>query len=94
MRSGVDLIQSERDRQLKEWTYAHDREHKEGELLRAAAALLMLELGDQVAAANLWPWEKDRLLKEAQRPNTHATHLRRLQKSGALVAADLDRRIR
>lgn len=81
--TGAELIAAERQRQVEAegWTPEHDDEHDNGELARAAAVYTMPELHDE-----WWPWSEG-----WYRPGTP---IRELTKAGALIAAEIDRRLR
>lgn len=95
MKTGIELIAEERQRQIKKegWTAEHDVEHKEGELANAAAYYAMTEdmidfidneWGNDMHL-HIWPFE----LKWLKR--TPENRVRELQKAGALIAAEIDR---
>lgn len=94
MVTGVALIDEERGRQVEEFGYSaeHDDEHDAGQLALAAAcyAIPVDERaqfglrGDGTPA--LWPWER-----AAWRPKAPVQDLVR---AGALIAAEIDRRLR
>lgn len=88
---GVALIAAERLRQISEegWTPEHDDEHTSCELAAAAACYALCGsrnyLGLKYEGVQVWPsrWHfKD------------AGYLRNLAKSGALIAAEMDRELR
>lgn len=102
-KTGAQLIALERNRQLKieGWTPAHDDTHKGCEMARAASAYAIV--GSQIANLHLrgekpvvedepylaatpmnWPWQK-----EWWKPSSDP--IRNLIKSGALLAAEIDR---
>lgn len=96
MKTGVDLIDEERNRQLEVegWTYEHDAEHKHGELACVAAAYAAAPLfkdavrrGLQAPPPPMWP--KSWLVKW-WKPSPD-DRIRELQKAGALIAAEIDR---
>jgi hypothetical protein len=80
--SGAALIATERRRQVERegWSSEHDAGHKDGDLARAAAAYAMND-------ERLWPWDGDGFW------NPGADDLRRLVKAGALIAAEIDKRL-
>lgn len=83
---GAARIGIERLRQLTAEGYdpAHDDEHSAMELARAAEAYL----GEATGVGNakvLWPWP------DGFKPGTP---IRNLEKAGALIAAEIDRRLR
>ena len=91
--SGIELIDAERDLQLKKYTYQHDQEHSKGELATAAAcyayaAAYQARFGEDsmglVGAPKEWPFG------EAEwKPGE--TALITLAKAGAFIAAEIDR---
>jgi hypothetical protein len=88
MKTGSELIAEERARQISHegWTPAHDDEHTEGELLRAAIAYSMATVNDadyDAAADSEWPWEASGFKVDSD--------IRNLVKAGALIAAEIDR---
>ena len=88
--TGVELIHAERQRQITSegWTAAHDDEHAEGDLIRAAicyadnARPWKYRFG--VARITVWPWDI-KWMKLTGGP------IRNLVKAGALIAAEIDR---
>ena len=84
MKTGVELIAEERQRQEDEegWTPEHDDQHTEYELAHAAACYLMRDDSDILKKywPFGWPWWKP----------SHS-RVRNLVKAGALVAAEIDR---
>jgi hypothetical protein len=88
--SGSILIHAERWRQREEegWTEDHDDEHAEGDLYEAAIAYL-LAVGEPIdnPPPDVWPWDAS-WWKPTEDP------VRQLVKAGALVAAEIDRRLR
>lgn len=96
---GVERIAAERKRQITEerWDAAHDDRHKDGELARAAICYAASALGVEVVevgtaarftVGSLWPWSED-----WDKRDKH-DDIRSLEISGALIAAEIDRRIR
>jgi hypothetical protein len=96
--TGVQLIASERHRQIHEeqFTPEHDQAHNDGDLASAAACYAMrgrdreertYSQGDRARGRcpKLWPWEGD-----AWKP-TPNDRVRELVKAGALIAAEIDR---
>lgn len=107
--TGAERITAERQRQIDEegWTAEHDEQHEKGELA-AVAALYAIEatgLLDEQAGRAVWEWlypkwwdpewwkpgESDH---DPESPITEADRLRCLEKAGALIAAEIDRRLR
>lgn len=93
-RTGVELIATERRRQVDEegWSAEHDDLHMEGELAMAGAlyaaptpVYLISEDGDEL---DPWPWSAD-----WDKRDNHP-RLRRLVIAGALIAAEIDRLLR
>ena len=88
--SGVDLINAERERQIKEegWSMEHDDIANNDEQLAQAAALYALPecfREYEYSVNNLWPWDK-----KWWKP-TPDDRIRELAKAGALIAAEIDR---
>jgi hypothetical protein len=93
MKTGVELIAEERQRQIavEGWTPEHDNEHDMGEMIGAAITYSAHALGivseEEIPNADTdgyWPWE-DRWWKPSPDP------IRNLVKAGALIAAEIDR---
>jgi hypothetical protein len=86
MKTGVELIAEERDRQIKKegWDEGHDDMHKRKELARAARAYALPGLKASTEAGIDWPWHDD-WWKPSNDP------VRNLVKAGALIAAEIDR---
>lgn len=92
---GVELIAAERQRQIEVegWTAEHDAQHKNGEIAKAAAAYAICAADNVYPVSrgadmyrfwvSLWPWSW-RWWKPKDR-------LRDLVRSGALLAAEIDR---
>ncbi len=107
---GVRLVQAERERQLaKGWSSRHDDErHMGGALVWAAICYAASSQSDRVyvrsdyartvSFSDPWPWRPS----EDARPfngnvlkaPTKKESLRLLVKAGALIAAEIDRRLR
>jgi hypothetical protein len=100
MTEGMELILKERERQIQEegWTPEHDDEHKNNELVLAAVSYLQFDrlLGKHISSIidfskkkpmREWPWA-DEWWKPSDDP------IRNLEKAGALIAAEIDRRKR
>jgi hypothetical protein len=87
---GWERIRDERLRQIRSegWTPEHDDEHAEGDLYEAAIAYL-LAVGEPLdnPPPDVWPWD-------ASWWKPTADPIRQLAKAGALVAAEIDRRLR
>lgn len=86
---GARLITLERERHVTDegWTPEHDREHGADVLALAAVCYAMPE---PVRGANIldaWPWSP-----EFWKP-TPDDRVRELVKAGALIAAEIDRRL-
>lgn len=91
MKTGIELIAEERNRQIsaEKFSYSHDDEHTEGELAHAAACyasnhdqLPSIKKGENYPPK--WPWGG------WWKPSPN-NRIRELQKSGALIAAEIDR---
>lgn len=87
MKSGIELIAEERQRQIEVegWTPEHDDAHQYGELSKAAAVYALLGTDAETCEGDgsAWPWSP-----EWFKPSTR---LRDLVKAGALIAAEIDR---
>jgi hypothetical protein len=89
---GSEAITVERDRQITKegWTPEHDDQHEGGELAEAAACYALVSTFPPNLAASGppegWPWDP-----EWWKP---ASPIRMLEKAGALIAAEIDRRLR
>lgn len=100
MKSGIELIAEERQRQIQEegWTKEHDAEHAIGELAMAASCYAMIpEYRPEKMAPLGWPWDdlwwKPSFVRTSDGAFVQPKHLRvrELQKAGALIAAEIDR---
>lgn len=92
MKTGIELIAEERQRQIEEegWTPEHDDEHTTGEIAIAGATYAMRPIINEVmlkddGIPHLWPWDGN-----WYKP-TPENRVRELQKAGALIAAEIDR---
>lgn len=101
MKTGIELIAEERQRQIEKegWTHEHDDQHTDGEL--AVAACVYTDFANYHGEFDLmegngkakvliprdfkWPFEKQWLKL------TPENRVRELQKAGALIAAEIDR---
>lgn len=83
--NGIELIAKERQRQIdvEGWTPAHDAEHSNEELSKAAACYALPE--SVRFYVSLWPWDASSFKPT---PNDR---VRELVKAGALIAAEIDR---
>ena len=89
LRSGVGLIWVERQRQIETegWSAEHDDDVQlNGMLAAAGAAYAMSAIGEPGTAERIWPWETT-----WYKPKTA---MRDLIRAGALIAAEIDRRLR
>jgi hypothetical protein len=79
--TGAERIAAERQRQIDAEGYdaAHDDAHDNGDIAEAALAYL-------TCSAAYWPWEPSLFKREGR--------VRDLEKSGALIAAEIDRLLR
>lgn len=95
----LDMITAERKRQIYDegWDSEHDDRHTDGELARAAICYTANALGVEVkevgtaqrfTVGNLWPWNED-----WDKRDKH-DDFRSLTIAGALIAAEIDRRLR
>lgn len=84
MKTGIELITEERQRQVTKegWTPEHDDKHSNGEMALAAACYAKPE-SERIYEP--WPWAAS-----WWKP-TPDNRIRELQKSGALIAAEIDR---
>ena len=90
MKTGIEIIAEERQRQIdvEGWTPEHDELANNAEQLAQAAALYAIPYEYRVYeydVRNLWPWDM-RWYKPS--PDNR---IRELAKSGALIAAEIDR---
>lgn len=84
--TGVERIAAERERQQRQEGFRPDGDlrYQRGQLVRAAVSYLLSVLGESAQAAGRWPWFPGWF-----KPTTPE---RDLEKAGALIAAELDRR--
>lgn len=90
MTPGVEAIDRERVRQMRDLNYdeVHDAEHDRGQLIEAAAfylGVVLHRVTGRTLSTVLWPWND-------AHPKT-ADIDRCLAKAGALIAAEMDRRL-
>ncbi len=87
--NGIEMIAAERKRQIESegWTPEHDAQHANHELADAAAGYAVYAwAGDSaVNPPRDWPWAR-----EWWKPTSP---IRMLVKAGALIAAEIDRRL-
>lgn len=92
MKTGIELIAEERNRQIEVEGYDqdHDSEHSAGELAMAAMCYAMDPVWRPANMAPMgWPWVGyDKL--DGFKP-TPDDRIRELVKAGALIAAEIDR---
>lgn len=93
MTYGTDRIAEERNAQIQVngYTFAHDDEHTEAELARAAKCYLSLAIGETHPRFRIprtcpptWPWQP-----KEWRPSTDP--IKNLMRAGAMIAAEIDR---
>lgn len=86
MKTGIELIAEERQRQIEEegWTLEHDKQWKHGELAEAAACYASLLDRPSTDIEEVWPFDMTWWKPSQDR-------IRELQKAGALIAAEIDR---
>ena len=91
MKTGIELIAEERERQIKEegWTPEHDDFHKNEELANAAVAYAIPD-NRQIIKREIWPFACG-WFKPNTYPRNKAGRIRELVKAGALIAAEIDR---
>lgn len=90
MKTGIELIAEERQRQIEKegWTPEHDAEHTNNELALAAICYTAPEFVRKSGRwydINLWPWS------QSYWKPTPKNRIRELTKAGALIAAEIDR---
>lgn len=100
MKTGIELIADERERQItaEGWTPEHDDTHTEGELADAAAAYAVCDrtanrdvgIGVKMVQS-LWPWDAAWFKRRRGVEQMGAERLHELAKAGALIAAEIDR---
>lgn len=92
MKTGIELIAEERDRQIKEegWTSEHDAQHAPGSLAMAggcyafsAAASLQTGIDYPLPEPPYWPWPGSWWKPKSV--------LKDLVRAGALIAAEIDK---
>jgi len=99
MKTGIELIAAERERQItaEGWSEDHDATHIEGQLAYAAASYALyhglkttfppesfVKLRLEDQATKEWPWDA-----EWWKPSSDS--VQNLVKAGALIAAEIDR---
>lgn len=83
--NGADLIMAERKRQIRQegWTFNHDAQWTDEQLVWAALSYLLHKEGDKNSLPSTWPWGQ-----EFWKPKDRLSNLIR---AGALIAAEIDR---
>lgn len=99
MKTGIELIKEERDRQISKegFTLKHDAQHTDGELANAACVYAMtdemIEFLDQNWGddnyLHFWPFGLEWLKKD--RSDNLQKRIKDLTKAGAMIAAEIDR---
>lgn len=101
--TGIELIAAERKRQIEVegWTAEHDAEHWNGSLVKAATCyangskLFERTFGNEsnrvTLRFDLWPWN-EKWWKPSDDTTTEG-QIRNLVKAGALIAAEIDRKL-
>ena len=86
MKTGIELITVERQRQIDQenWTAEHDDEHEGNELAYAAGSYLLDFIEPKGDHYKLWPWDRQYFKPTPEDP------IRQLTKAGALIAAEID----
>lgn len=105
MKSGIELISEERQRQIESegWTAEHDAEHTDQSIAISAALYAMPEhyrnktehdIDGYDLVDRFWAWEyrwwKPSLIGPSVEDNLNG-RIKELQKAGALIAAEIDR---
>ena len=97
MKSGIELIAEERERQIRVEGYQdfQDDAHEDGELANAAVCYALDPRGGDAYTfiARTWPWRIE-YLKIACNGNTNDNlpgRIKDLKRAGALIAAEIDR---
>lgn len=106
-RTGVERIVDERARQITlGWTPEHDEEHDTSEMAMAAACYVAAATSTRIYTQHTFaagtqfsdpfPWNNDARPFDGNmlRAATDAEAIRLLEKAGALIAAEIDRRLR
>lgn len=90
MKTGIQLIEAERERQVIELGYSpgHDDKHDKCEIRRAAECYAMPPIMRHSNPPRLWPWEK-----KWWKPSP-LNRVRELTKAGALYLAEQERQER
>jgi|CXWL01.1.fsa_nt_gi hypothetical protein len=88
--AAVGMVMDERWRQLRLYPIQHDDTHDAGEIAQAAAAYALASAAEtdleREIAVDTWPWELDDF-----KPSTPLADLIR---AGALLLAEIERRLR
>lgn len=92
MKTGIELIAAERERQISAEGYSpeHDDAHREGSLAKAAVCYATPH-EERICVVDCedvplnWPWDDEWWKPE------HGNRVRELVKAGALLAAEIDR---
>lgn len=90
MKTGTELIQEERNKQIAKYGYTpgHDAGYKNKELLMGALSYLKRAIGDEncmiaTTSTEDWPFDMKNFNDEG--------YVESLKKAGAFIAAELDR---
>jgi len=92
MKTGIELITEERERQLTKWPSKHDDLHFQGEILQGALSYIEISAynkespPESVEMEHWWPWDL-----ETFKPGNPVDGIRCLVKAGAMIAAEIDR---
>lgn len=92
MKSGIELIAEERQRQIEVegWSLMHDEGHGAGELAMAAMCYAMEPIWRPAGIAPMgWPWVTGEP-NDGFKPSPD-NRIKELCKAGALIAAEIDR---
>ena len=86
MKTGIELIAEERQRQVEKWTKEHDNQPKCGELSDTAVCYAMRGYWRRrISIIEIFPFDM-----KWWKP-TPDDRIKELQKAGALIAAEIDR---
>lgn len=101
MKSGIELIAEERQRQISEegWTPEHDDHHADGELADATSCYALTRgrtsynagVRIEIFRSSRWPFSSFWKPRKHEGFYTPEERIKELVKAGALVAAEIDR---
>ena len=90
MTNGLEMIKSEREKQLKKWGLEHDAMHNDGELI--TAALFALTMDDQYRQGWHFETKLDKMNAD-HKLNHYEIMQKRYKIAGAFIAAELDQTV-